>query len=81
MTCENSLLHLATLSSSTGNVSQKWELFMALMAFAYNSSFHRTIKTSPFTLTYGMEPRTIELNARTQFWGESQYGALSKNAI
>jgi len=44
-----------------------WELYMAPMAFAYNTSFHRTIKTSPFTLTYGYEPRTIEFNARTQY--------------
>jgi hypothetical protein len=44
-----------------------WELYMAPMAFTYNTSFHRTIKTSQFTLTYGMEPRTIEFNARTQY--------------
>jgi hypothetical protein len=43
-----------------------WKLYMAPMAFAYNTSFHRTIKTSPFTLTCGMEPRTIEFNSRTQ---------------
>jgi hypothetical protein len=40
---------------------------MASLAFPYNTSFHRTIITSPFTLTYGMDPRTIELNARTQY--------------
>jgi hypothetical protein len=44
-----------------------WELYMAPMAFAYNTSFHQAIKKSPFTLTYGMEPRTIEFNARTQY--------------
>jgi hypothetical protein len=33
----------------------------------YNTSFDRTIKTSPFTLTYIMAPRTIEFNARTQY--------------
>jgi hypothetical protein len=44
-----------------------WELYMAPMAFAYNTSFRRTIKTSPFTLTYGMESRTNEFNARTQY--------------
>ena len=36
-----------------------WEFYMAPMMFAYNTSFHRTIKTSPFALTFGVEPRTI----------------------
>ena len=27
------------------------------MAFAYNTSFHRTIKTSPYELTFVIEPR------------------------
>ena len=27
--------------------------------FAFNTSFHRTIKTPPFELTFGVEPRTI----------------------
>jgi hypothetical protein len=44
-----------------------WELYMAPIAFAYNTSFHRTIKTSPFKLTNGTEPRTVEFNARTQY--------------
>jgi hypothetical protein len=35
-----------------------WEFYMAYTAFAYNTSFHRTIKTSLLTLTFGMEPRT-----------------------
>jgi hypothetical protein len=44
-----------------------WELYMAPMAFTNNTSFHRTIKTSLFTLRYGMEPITIAFNARTQY--------------
>jgi hypothetical protein len=40
---------------------------MAPVAFAYNTSFLRTIITSPFTLTYEMEPKTIEFNATTQY--------------
>ena len=36
-----------------------WEFYMAPMMFAYNTSFHRAIKTSPFELTFGLEPRTM----------------------
>ena len=58
------------LRTQVDNSTLDWELYMAPMAFAYNTSFHRTIKTSPFTLTYGTEPRTIELNSRT-LYGEN----------
>ena len=30
---------------------------MAPMMFAYNTSFHKTIKISPFEITFGIEPR------------------------
>jgi hypothetical protein len=42
--------------------------------FSYNTSFHRTIKTSPFFLTFGMEPRLPTMPApdlRRKFYGES----------
>jgi transposase InsO family protein len=35
------------------------ELYKALMAFAYNTSFHKQTKTSTFTLINGMDLRTI----------------------
>ena len=34
-----------------------WELYLAPLMFSYNTSFHATIKASPFQLTFGMEPR------------------------
>ena len=55
------------LKTQVDSSTLDWELYMAPMAFAYNTSFHRTIKTSPFTLTFGMEPRTIEPSARVQY--------------
>jgi hypothetical protein len=34
-----------------------WELYLAPLMFSYNTSFHATIKASPFQLTFGMDPR------------------------
>lgn len=33
-----------------------WEPYLPALMFSYNTSFHRSIKTSPFFLTYGIEP-------------------------
>ena len=33
-----------------------WEQYLPALMFSYNTSFHRAIKTSPFFLTYGIEP-------------------------
>jgi hypothetical protein len=35
------------------------------MAFAYNTSFHRTIGSIPFKVTYGIGARTPDFNSRT----------------
>ena len=43
-----------------------WELYMAPMAFAYNTSFHRTLKATPFKVTFGQEARTANFNQRRQ---------------
>jgi hypothetical protein len=32
-----------------------WEAYLAPLMFYYNTSYHRSIKTSPFFLTYGVE--------------------------
>jgi hypothetical protein len=82
------------LKTQVNTKTLDWELCMAPMAFAYNTSFHRTIKTSSFTLTYGMEPRTIEFNARTQYgenlstelnqkmqFSHEQYGQLAREHL
>ena len=49
-----------------------WELYMAPMAFAYNTSFHRTIKTSPFKLTFGHEARTVNFQDNAKHYGEDK---------
>ena len=42
------------------------------MAFAYNTSFHRTIKTTPFKLTFGHNARTINFQENTKHYGEEK---------
>jgi hypothetical protein len=44
------------LGSFCNNSTLDWELYLAPLMFAYNTSFHPTIKNSPFFLMYGMEP-------------------------
>jgi hypothetical protein len=34
-----------------------WELYVPALAFAYNTSYHRSVKATPFSLTFGMEAR------------------------
>ena len=44
-----------------------WELYLAPMAFAYNTSFHRTIGSTTFKATYGIEARTPDFDSRTLY--------------
>jgi hypothetical protein len=62
------------LASFRDDSTLDWELYLAPLMFAYNTSFHCTIKTLPFFLTYGMEPRLPSLptpDLRQKFYGES----------
>ncbi len=44
------------LASFCEDFTLDWELYLAPLMFSYNTSFHRSIKSSPFFLTFGMEP-------------------------
>jgi transposase InsO family protein len=46
------------LASMVDETTLNWEEFIPALMFCYNTSFHRSIKTSPFFLTFGIEPRT-----------------------
>jgi hypothetical protein len=46
------------LSTMVNESTLNWEEFVPALMFCYNTSFHRSIKTSPFFLTFGIEPRT-----------------------
>jgi hypothetical protein len=62
------------LASFVDGSTLDWPLYMAPMAFAYNTSLHRTIKSTPFFLTFGVEPRYPSFpNPEVQrYYGESQ---------
>lgn len=44
------------LSAFVDESTLEWEPFLPPLMFSYNTSYHRSIKTSPFFLTYGIEP-------------------------
>ena len=45
------------LGSFVDKTTLDWPLYIAPMAFAYNTALHRSIKAMPFFLTFGIEPR------------------------
>jgi hypothetical protein len=72
------------LASFCDDSTLDWEMYLAPLMFSYNTSFHRTIKTSPFFLTYGMEPRLPTLptpDLRRKFYGESTTDDLIRKLL
>jgi hypothetical protein len=62
------------LASFCDDSTLNWELYLAPLMFYYNTSFHRSIKSSPFFLTFGMEPQLPHLpipHLCQKFYGES----------
>ena len=62
------------LASFVDKSTLDWELYLAPLMLYYNTSHHRSIKTSPFFLTFGIEPRLPnfpEPELRRKFYGES----------
>jgi len=72
------------LASFCDESTLDWEMYLAPLMFSYNTSFHRTIKTSPFFLTYGMEPQLPALptpDLRRKFYGESTTDNLIRKLL
>ena len=44
------------LASFVDETTLDWEPFLFPLMFSYNTAYHRSIKTSPFFLTYGIHP-------------------------
>lgn len=62
------------LASFVADSTLDWEDYLWPLMFTYNTSFHRSIRTTPFFLTFGMEPRDGTFSAgdlRRKFYGES----------
>jgi len=67
------------LSSFTDDSTLDWENYLAPLMFSYNTSFHRSVKATPFFLTYGLEARQPGLpgpEVRRKFYGESSTDEL-----
>ena len=65
------------LASFVDTTTLDWPLYMAPMAFAYNTALHRSIKSTPFFLTYGIDARLPSLpdpNLR-RYYGQSDVAA------
>jgi hypothetical protein len=62
------------LNSFVDSTTLNWEQFLAPLMFSYNTSFHRSIKNTPYFLTFGMDPRLPSFpnpDIREKFYGES----------
>ena len=58
------------LATQVSKSTLDWELFLAPMSFAYNTGFHRSIKNSPYAVTYGQQPRTVNFSEDRRRYGE-----------
>jgi len=67
------------LNSFVDQSTLDWELYIAPLMFCYNTSYHRSVKNTPYFLTYGMDPRLPAFPApdlRRTFYGESDAADL-----
>ena len=67
------------LASFVDDSTLNWEDYLAPLMFSYNTSFHRSIKTTPFFVTFGIEPRQPgfpQTELRRKFYGESNTDEL-----
>ena len=62
------------LASFVDSSTLEWEDLLAPLMFSYNTSYHRSVKNTPFYLTFGIEPRSPYFDPqgiRQKFYGES----------
>ena len=67
------------LASLVDETTLDWEVYLPLLMIVYNTSLHRSIKTTPFFLTFGMEsrlPNLLRPDVGRKFYGESSSDEL-----
>jgi hypothetical protein len=72
------------LASFVDDSTLDWELYLPPLMFSYNTSFHRSIKTTPYFLTFGQEPRLPAFPApdlQRKFYGESDSAELYQRLL
>jgi len=52
------------LSSFVDETTFDWEQYLPALRFSYNTSYHSTIRTTPYELLFGMRPRTPNFPAQ-----------------
>jgi Integrase zinc binding domain/Integrase core domain len=62
------------LSRVVNQQTLDWELYIPPLMFSYNTSLHRSIKATPYFLTYGMDARLPNFPAPDirRFYGENE---------
>jgi hypothetical protein len=72
------------LSGFVDESTLDWELYLPPLMFSYNTSFHKSIQTTPFFLTFGMQPRLPNFPApdlNRKFYGESTAADLHQRML
>jgi transposase InsO family protein len=67
------------LSRFVSTATLDWELYLPPLMFAYNTSYHRSVKNAPHFLTFGIEARSPFFNPadlRRIHYGESPAAEL-----
>ena len=69
------------LSKYVDQTTLDWELYIAPLMFAYNTSFHRSIQNTPHFLTYGIQarqPAFFQEDLNRKFYGENTTDELTQ---
>ena len=69
------------LSKYIDQTTLDWELYIAPLMFAYNTSFHRSIQNTPHFLTYGIQarqPTFFQEDLNRKFYGENTTNELTQ---